>query len=183
MIPTYILTHDIELFNDGFELDKAYYTTYMKTARVHKAPQYILKMIIADMVSHPKKVAVLRGMGYTEFNALIEKYCSCVFGAYDRDPDIVNGKMVHSEFWNCPLRKSCPGCGVVCNNLEVKYGTLTERQIDVLVQVGQCRLDKEISAALQISPETVKVHLKGIRKLTGLENKMDLVLLAKSKNL
>lgn len=185
MLPAGLLPQDhrVEFFNDGINIDISYALSAGMVHRVSQAPIRITQMVIVDMAAHPVKVQTLFMMGFTEQGALMEKYCSCLSGAFDRDADAEHGLLNHGEFWPCPSRNNCPGFGIVCNALTLANGVLTIRQIEVLTLVGQCKLDKEISDMLNISMETVKVHLKAIRQKAGLDNKMELGRLARHKNL
>ena len=44
---------------------------------------------------------------------------------------------------------------------------LTDRQIEILVQVGRGHSNKKIAKLLEVSPETVKSHLKSIYRITN----------------
>lgn len=184
-LPAGLLPYDnrFELFNDGKDLDQCYCSFAGVTYRVSMAPVAIQTIIVDDMAKHFYKVHLLYNMGFDSYPTLIEKYCSCLFGAYDGQPDSVDGELLHAEYWQCPERHSCPGYGIVCNPLRVAHGVLTERQVDVLELVGQCLIEKEIAHHLGISIETVKIHKRDIRHKAGLSNSMDLVLLAKQNNL
>ena len=183
-IPAGLLDSDIEFFNDPKDLERCFCLTRGRVYPVNNAPEYVLALIEADMSRFPVKMEALVHLGYETLEAQREKYCSCCFGAFDGAPDVISGVFQHSEYWNCPLRGSCPVEGRLCDGLLVGEGqALTRREIDVLIQVASCALDKEVADRLKISEETVKVHKKHIYEKSGLQNKMDLIKLAYSKNL
>jgi DNA-binding NarL/FixJ family response regulator len=50
---------------------------------------------------------------------------------------------------------------------------ITPREIQILVLMAQGILNKEIAKRLNISPETVKKHLRNIYQKTGSHNKIE----------
>ncbi|HEY0040808.1 MAG TPA: helix-turn-helix transcriptional regulator [Flavisolibacter sp.] len=50
---------------------------------------------------------------------------------------------------------------------------ITPREIQILALMAQGKLNKEIAMRLNISPETVKKHLKNIYQKTGSHNKIE----------
>ena len=50
---------------------------------------------------------------------------------------------------------------------------ITRREIDILSLMAQGLINKEIGWKLNISPETVKKHVKNIYRKTGSHNKID----------
>jgi len=182
-LPAGLLDNHIEFFNDPVNLEISYCLTDGKVIRVRDASAKIRSMIKTDMDKFPEKVLALYSLGYRSPDQLMEKYVSCCFGAFDGQADCVNGKLIHSEYWPCPKRSSCPTAGILCNPLFVDHGVLSGREIEVLTLVAKCKLDKEIADTLNLSVETVKIHLKNIRRKAGKDNKMDLVTLAQQKNL
>ncbi len=182
-LPAGLLDNDIEFFNDPHNPEVCYSLTSGRVQRINENP-YINTIIDNDMAHHPEKVEALVQLGYESVEAHREKYCSCCFGAFDLERDVVAGDFKHNEYWPCPKRGSCPVEGKLCNALKVGEGKiLSKREIEVLSMAGKCMLDKEIASALGISEETVKIHLKHIREKSGLMNKKDMVLLAHQKNL
>ena len=136
------------------------------------------------MAIYPTKVEALIVLGFEAVSEQREKYCSCCFGAYDANPDVINGQCRHNEYVPCIMRGSCPVEGILCSALKVGDDKiLSPREIEVLRLAGRCLLDKEIASQLDIAEQTVKVHLRHIREKSGLMNKKDLVLLAHQKNL
>lgn len=183
-LPAGLIDNDIEFFNDPQDQEIAYYLTSGIVTRVRHANIFIKDLIDRDMSQHPEKMEALVELGYETADDQREKYSSCCFGAFDGQADVVKGEFIHNEYWPCPLRGTCPVEGKLCNSLKVGEGkVLSRREIDVLTLAGECLLNKEIADRLNISEETVKVHLKHIQEKAGLMNKKDLVKLAHQKNL
>jgi len=184
-LPAGLIDNRIEFFNDPTDQEICYCLTNGHVTRVNEANENIKLLIDADMVAHPLKMEALVLLGYETQDAQREKYCSCCFGAFDGHADVVGRDFIHNEYWPCPRRGICPVEGKLCDSLKVGNAgkILTRREVEVLILAGQCMLNKEIADILQISEETVKVHLKHIQEKSGLMNKKDLVKLAIQKNL
>lgn len=184
-LPAGLLNSDVEFFNDPENLEHAYYLTDSQARRVMDAPADLKDFIRNDIANHPVKAEALVEIGYEGDIEQLEKYISCVSGAFDGDSDIINGKLQHTEYWPCPHRGICPVEGRLCNALIVGPDNtpLTRREIDVLTLIAQGLLNKEIADRLNVSEETVKVHIKHILTKTGLNNRTELAVLAHKKNL
>ncbi len=183
VIPAGLLDNGAEFFADPDNHNIAHVTYQKRVYRVHQAPEQIKAIVLRDMDSNPEKVLVLNEMGFVEQEALMEKYCSCVVGAFDPNNDIEGQQLSHHEYRLCSLRGTCPGTDKVCNPLRVSKGTLTYREVEVLTLIGRRKLNKEVAFELGISEETVKRHINKILKKSDLMNKMDLITLAHQKNL
>ena len=152
-LPAGLLDDDIEFFNDPKDLEESYYITGGKGVKaVRNAEPYIADMIDGDMSVHPEKIEALVKIGYETAVDQRVKYCSCCFGIFDLNPDVVNGEFIHNEYWPCPKRGTCPVEGILCNALKVGDGKiLSRREIDVLTLAGKCLFGKEIAGELNIS--------------------------------
>ena len=182
-LPAGLIDNRVEFFNDPSNHDISYCIVEGQVSRVSEAPEYIKQVILADLAANPAKQFALQSMGYQTTSEQLEKYCSCAYGAFDCQPDVMDGRLTGDEYWPCPKRATCPAQGILCHPLILAHGTLTSREIQVLTLVGRGKLGKEIADCLAISCETVKMHLKSIRHKSGLENKPELVSLAYQKNL
>jgi DNA-binding NarL/FixJ family response regulator len=60
---------------------------------------------------------------------------------------------------------------------------LTRREMEILRLLGEGKNNKEISASLYLSPETVKTHLKNIFRKMGVKSRLDAVMKAKKSRL
>lgn len=184
-LPAGLLDNRIEFFNDPQDQEVTYCLTNGVVTRINESPAEIQNLIDLDLSAHPDKVEALVYLGYETAVGQREKYCSCCFGAFDGEADYVDGKFIHTEWWPCPKRGTCPVEGKLCNALQVGcHGkALTRREIEVLTQLAQGLLNKEIGAILGISEETVKVHVKHILEKAELMNSKELIKLAYQKNL
>lgn len=56
--------------------------------------------------------------------------------------------------------------------------TLTRRERDCLILTGHGHSEKEVALALDISPNTVRVHIENIKRKLGASNKSHALILA-----
>ena len=183
-LPAGLLDKNIEFFNDPHDQEKVYALYNGHVYPFYNFPEDITRIIQDSMNKNADKVSFIQRMGYPTDAAVMQKYISCMSGAFDGEADVVEGEFLLNEFWNCPNRTSCPGYGKVCNTLHVgERKALTAQEINVLQLVAKGLLDKEIADALNISEFTAKQHLRNIRIKTGKQNKMELVIFANASNL
>lgn len=181
-LPAGLLDNRIEFFGVDDQPDICYALTNGRVFRVNDLPADTKALIWVDINAHTKKLQQLVALGY-DGDALLEKYCRCCFGLYDGNPDFADGVFYHNEYVPVPETER-PENQVLYNPLVVGTGRrLTHRQTAVLRLIGRRMLNKEIAGHLNISPETVKIHVKNIQRLSGTMNKMDLVSLAHQKQL
>lgn len=178
-LPAGIIDNNVEFFAHG---NDTYAMFDGKMAMIKEWPESLLQAIERDMELHPDAIEALVDADIVGRLEMIEQYIKCRFSALDNEPDVVDGKLQDPEYVECLLRGSCPYEGRLCNLLKA-FGTLTNREIQVLKLIPEGMLDKEIADILDISPLTVGVYMKNLRIKTGAKNKAELVRFAFEKNL
>jgi len=63
--------------------------------------------------------------------------------------------------------------------LEQKLNRLTPRQMEILVELGKAKSNKEIAFDLALSENTIKIHVSAILKMLGLSNRTQAGMLAR----
>lgn len=111
-----------------------------------------------------------------------EQFGICRYGGFDNKPDfnIDSGETTH-DFYDCPLRGSCPGEGLVCKSIicgidEVTGDTIiiNAAEIRVLKLMSQDLTDIMIADKLDISEHTVRKHLANLRLKLNMHSKQAL---------
>lgn len=179
-IPAGITDDHVEFFAQG---DSVFALMQGEIRKFEDWPSALLASIEEDMNSNPKAMEALAKANIVGESAVRSQYVKCRFSALDNEPDMINGKLQSPEYTGCSLRGSCPYEGRLCDLLKAPYGTLTQREVEVLRLVPEGLADKEIADQLGISPLTVAVFMRNIREKTGAKNKAELVRFAFSKNL
>lgn len=162
----------------------AYCITAGNVVTVDGFSDEILSVIRKDMALHPDKLKGIAAMGVTGDLEVLNQYVVCNYGGFDNSPDLVNGELMHKEYWPCPKRGTCRQEGIVCDGLKTESGKyLTPAEIKVTSMVGKGYLDKEIANELCIAESTVATHTQNIREKAGLKRKAEIAVFAKTHNL
>lgn len=153
--------------------------------KAHKWPDFpinVLEIIEQDMLKNPEALKSLSQWENLLPEEFTYRYIVCRFGGIDDQPDIdANGKISHTEYYECGLRGKCRFEGKLCSSIKVDFGILTKAEVEVLRYVTLTY--KEIAEKLFISPETVSTHLQNLRIKTGLKNNSQLAVYAHQKGI
>lgn len=140
-------------------------------------PKAFLDIVLRDMLSNKIALSSMKKSGINDVEAQLKHYISELYGAFDNHPDITaDGILQPHEFVYSRKRK-------LKRTIELKHGELTEREIEVLTEIGLCKLDKEICEKLSISNDTLRNHKDNISRKAGTERKSPLAILAYKLNL
>ncbi len=152
--------------------------------RYAEFPAEILQLIDSDMSKNPKALKSLSDFDITDDDERRKQYIACRFGRFDATPDINAEGIVQSpEYVDCGMRGICPHEGKLCSSIVLEFGVLTPREIDVLRQIGNDLLDKEICDLLQMANDTLRTHKDKISLKNGSTRKSALAKLAYKYNL
>lgn len=108
----------------------------------------------------------------------LQQYAKCKWGGFDCKPDLLNGKAMEGEYWDCGLRDTCPHQGKICKQFKVKHGHLTWREIEVLKLIHAGMQDKEIADELNLSVQTIPSFKKNIQEKTECRSKTEMAVFA-----
>lgn len=137
-------------------------------------PKELLAALKEDLQKQEKAIESLIDLGLETDDEMLWQYARCRFGSYDGRPDMVDGKFMYTEYWDCGIRGTCPYEGKLCCSMKVKFGIITSREMQVWVLVGEGLLDKEIADRLGISDTTVPTHVRSLCKKCGVRNRCEL---------
>ena len=147
---------------------------FVKDGRVHPFNDISIDDAHAlreDLEKHPNKIKALENAGINDPMKQLQAYAGCVFGAFDSEPDFVDGKRSGYEFSPCSIRwmGTCPFQETICDRGKfiMKDMVLTRRQVEVLSQVRKDFSDSESADALFITKHTYKRHKQNIRQMFG----------------
>jgi len=145
-------------------------------------PEYVLAKIYEDMENNPAALKDLATWENHSDDDRIRRWIHCRFGGFDMEPDITkDGKILHTEYFDCGFRGSCKHEGKLCCTIKVANGHLTKMELEVLKRVELA--DKVIADELNISIETVSSHWQNIRTKSGKRNKVELAVFANQKGI
>lgn len=179
-LPAGLLDDNCEFFTQGSNV----YALYKgKVIPFEEFPQELLDLLNIDLSKYPDAINALIDLNLLDEKSMLWQYTRCRFGGFDGEPDIYNGQLKHTEYFECGERGTCKYEGKLCQAIKVKNGYLTKREIQILKCIAEGLLDKEIADALNISINTVPVFKKNIQDKTGLTRKADMTRFAIQKNI
>ena len=71
--------------------------------------------------------------------------------------------------------------GPAAGRVQAPFGQLTAREEQILAQLAEGRTDREIAAALGISPKTASVHVANLKAKLGVETRVEAALFARER--
>lgn len=182
-IPSGLLNQNIEFFTD-LETKSVFALQNGSVINFEAFPETLKLFVWHKISTDAPKLKALTYLAGPNRDLIIHQYLLCLYGGFDNQPDMVNGRLLQPEYWACPYRGNCPHEGIICDRLRTDTGAyLTSREIEVLRLIATGALDKEIAWELKISVNTVPMHTKNLRIKTGLFRKADLTRFAILKNL
>ena len=176
-----MIDRGIEFFED-LHTRILYCSHDMKQYRWPHFPNHILRKVRKDMLNNPEALEHLAKWPNLRNEDRIYRYILCRFGGLDDQPDIsIDGKVHHSEYYECGLRGNCQFEGKLCCSIKVANGFLTKAEVEILKYI---RLpDKQIAQLLNRSIETISTHMQNIRAKTGEVDKVNLAIFAINKGI
>ena len=155
-----------------------------QTYQWSEIPNLILERVAVDMLQNQEALNALVAWDLTQRDEMLKQYIICRFGGFDLEPDIdANGKIDHTEYFDCGRRGNCAHEGKLCATIKVANGFLTKQEVNVLRCVAQGKLNKEIADILSISEDTVSTHNQNIQRKLGVDNKLEMGSFAILKNI
>lgn len=112
-----------------------------------------------------------------------EQFIKCRHGAFNNEPDIIDGKIQPGEYWDCGLRGVCKHEGKLCSSVAAENGILTKREIELVRYIAIGLQDKEIADKMGISINTIPPHKKNVFEKIGARSKVDVTVFAINKNI
>jgi len=145
-----------------------------------KFPDKVISLIEIDMLKYPDALKALSEWENLLPEDHVYRYIMCRFGGVDDEADIdSNGRIFHTEYFECGFRGKCKYEGKLCCTIKAEYGNLTKSELEVLKRSSLSY--KEIGEQLFISTETVSTHMQNLRLKTGLKNTTQLAIYALQK--
>ncbi len=187
-LPAGLVDHNYEFFVDSDV--QAFCLTHGHVTAFRDFSEPLLHTIESQMQAFPVKLAAYRDMYFSMHGRLpgrldmIRQFLICNYGAFDTNPDMIEGILQPTEYTPCPFRGSCRYEGRGCDGLLTASGQrLSPREIQIIQLIAKGELDKEIAAQLSLSLATVTTHTRNIRRKTGLQRKADFTRFAHQKHL
>ena len=171
-LPPGLLDDRVEIFAHGRDV---YYLTNGYVNVLEKAPEEILTPIREDIESRPLAVKALNELQITNYMGQLLQYARCVCGGFQGKADIIDGKLVRTEYWDCGIRGNCKYEGKLCCSITVNGQRITEREIELGKYICQGLLDKEIADIMNISENTINPMKRSICEKIAGSTKLDIM--------
>jgi len=170
----------IEFFTEGTD---TYAQRDGEKTLLKDAPEDIKNIIREDMEKRPRAVLALNAAGIVESEEQIIQYTRCCFGGYDGQADVVNGKVIHMEYWDCGSRGECKYEGVLCCSIKVGDYRITLREIELIHEICSGIPDKQISDRMGIEDGTLNAMKRRLCEKIGGHTKLDVMNFAIRKHI
>lgn len=173
-----LLTQNIEIelaIVDLFMPDMDGFVFLRKLCNDH--PQLPVIVISAtDNPGHIRKTLDLGAMGFIPKSASTSQFNNVV------NIVLAGGTYLPEELIEHSAPLSTDSINGNATALELKR-QLTGRQMDILVKLGEGKSNKQIARELELSENTVKVHVSGLLKILELDNRTQAGVVAEKLNL
>lgn len=175
-IPAGIRDHEVEYFkinSEGFFMVDGMKMTYSNAPTAIKMLFY--DEYVRDISDVPERLIVLKNISAGEE---FETWMNCNFGGFNSTPDanLETGR-ISREFWDCGMKDSCLGYGVVCRN----NFNLTRTEYNILQTYRNGLPEKIVSSNFKISQNTLRNHNQSILRKFKVHNKMEVLKVAEKE--
>jgi hypothetical protein len=154
-----------------------------KVKALFELPISIIDTIEADLADNPAAVMALELAGYTSRAEKIKKYTVCRFGSFDNDPDIKDGQLTASEYYDCGHRGTCAMEGIVCSSLRVNGRVLSPFETQMIKHLSTEETLPAVAELLQVSFTTFEVKKKVLYEKLGVATRAGMVGMAYKLNI
>lgn len=179
-LPAGLEDQDLEIYVHNNELHITYQRKVVDFIELPVAIQEIFEVqLIRDKIA---RVSLQEDMKIMDSTMMLLQYIKCLFGGFDLNPDLHNGKTT-PECWDCGRHGTCPGEGKVCKMPEGPMGVLSKREYQVTLLVAYGKFDKEIASELNILETSVREYMKRIRFKIEANNRIEIMLWAQRSGL
>lgn len=146
------------------------------TIKIDELHSTAISAIKSHLIANPTKVELMNRQGIIDERSQMVQLMSCLCGGLDHSPDI-DDEGLHADYHPCPYRVdgSCPFEMSLCESPKINGYSISKREVEILQMLAIGLQDKEISAKLGTSVNTVKTQLQRLREKTGLQNRAELI--------
>ena len=86
MLPAGLIDKNIELFADGDSLKAIWQGSVVDFSEL---PSDTKDIYLAEMLTNNEAIKCLYDLGIKHIDAMLEKYCWCRYGGFDKTPDLI----------------------------------------------------------------------------------------------
>lgn len=163
---------DIEAF--CFDNKKYLIIDGIKT-RFQNAPGHVQRIFVNGFMADDSFRNWLKSTGITGFIPGFEKWFFCKFGAYDSQPDVVNGKLIPDRYNSACSDYNCEMRGKFCGNLPFRIRSYEVQTLQYLMSGYSA---EQTAAKCFVSIPGIKSRIEKLKEETGARNTAHLVSIA-----
>ncbi len=178
-LPAGLVDENVEVFVHGDQLKATYSGRVMDFLSL---PVHIINRFYDLLIEDEQAREEFLCHKIMDMGLMLKEYVRCNFGGWDNEPDLENGSF-NREYWNCPYRGECPYNEKICPKLEVKNGSLSRKEIDVIRLIARGLTYDQMGDRLNISPYTAQTHSRNIHKKLGVQCNAEVTAFAFRNNL
>jgi DNA-binding CsgD family transcriptional regulator len=135
------------------------------------APGKVQRLFANAFVKDRKSQEYMKRHGVTKFNEGFEWWFKCVVGAYDREPDFIDGKFTPDTFNNTCKDYDCVHCGRLCS---ISTG-LKNYEVATIVALKGGFTEEQTATLLFISVPGLKSRIEHIKEKLGATNMASMI--------
>lgn len=107
----------------------------------------------------------------------IFKFIKCRYGGLDSTPDLSNGNLQASEYWECPIRENCMSKGILCKKVEYEGSKLEWEDIQLMKLLTTNKTNEAIADELKIPLGSFHSKKKKLYEIFNISTKQELAIL------
>jgi hypothetical protein len=175
-----MLDHNTEIFN---HVNKTMAILNGEVIPFNRLPYLVLERLKIILNSDKGALQQVKAWYPNSEIDQLKKFASCRFGGLDFTPDLGDDHQ-DGEYWDCPMRGSCVGEGVVCKNVRYKGQEILPHEVRLLKAIATNDTNQTIAENLGIpygSLHGIKSSL--YRKLGGAQTKPQVLSITRDLNI
>ena len=175
-----MISSDIEIFNHQ---NQTMAIANGEVINYDLLPYGVLERIKELLHRDPAALAQVREWHPDSEFQQVKKFASCRFGGLDFTPDLGNGCQT-GEYWDCPMRGSCAGEGVVCRNVSYNGHEITPQDVILIKAISTNKTNEVIAQEMGVpfgSFHGIKTKL--YRKFDNAQTKLEVIQKARHLNI
>lgn len=134
-----------------------------------------IQFLIEILETEPGTTAVLRQMCGTDVQTMLEKLARCRFGGLNFQADFSpSSNAASADAVDCIIRKSCPGCGIVCRNIVHNGEELSHTDIRAIQLMASDYKNEVVAEKLNMPLGSFHVYRTNLYKRSGVKSKPEL---------
>ena len=113
----------------------------------------------------------------------LEQFVRCRFGGLDYTADLGPDGVQAGEYWDCPLRGSCPSEGVLCKAVSINGSTMDAQEVQLAKHLSTDQTNEVIAGEMNLPLGSFHLAKKNLYRKLGVSTKQEVSILSHRHNL